>query len=91
MKNFRWNEEKNRFLRQERGLSFEDVITQINENKIIEIIAHPNQEKYPNQNIYIVELFGYICMVPFIVNEAEIFLKIIIPSRKLHKHYKEQS
>jgi len=33
-------------------------------------------------------LKGYICYVPFVENDEEIFLKTIIPSRKLHKEFK---
>ena len=35
-----------------------------------------------------VELMGYVCMVPYVKNNDEIYLKTIIPSRKMHKHYK---
>jgi hypothetical protein len=58
------------------------------EDKIIDTIKHPNKGKYPDQSIYIVELMGYVCMVPYVKNNDEIYLKTIIPSRKMHKHYK---
>ena len=86
--NFRWDLEKNKILMQDRGLCFEDVVSIIHEDRIIDIIKHPNQEKYPNQSIYIVELMGYVCMVPHVRNDNEIFLKTIIPSRKMQKIYR---
>ena len=86
--NFKWNPEKNKSLMKDRGVCFEDVVTTIYEDKIIDTIKHPNKEKYPDQSIYIVELMGYVCMVPFAKNNDEIYLKTIIPSREMHKHYK---
>ncbi len=87
--NFKWDLEKNITLMQDRGVCFEDVVSIIYEDKIIDIIKHPNKGKYPNQSIYIVELMGYVCMVPYVKNDNEIFLKTIIPSRKMQKKYKE--
>lgn len=84
-KEIRWNEEKNQLLRIQRGLSFEMVLERLLEGEIIDRKVHPDVIKYPNQQIFIVELGGYICYVPFVENETEIFLKTIIPSRKLHK------
>ncbi len=83
--NFKWDLEKNITLMQDRGLCFEDVVSIVYEDKIIDIIKHPNKEKYPNQSIYIVELMGYVCMVPYVKSDNEIFLKTIIPSRKMQK------
>ena len=85
--NFAWNLEKNKSLKNERGVCFEDVVALINENKTLDIIMHPNQQKYPHQKIYIVILLGYVHMVPFIQLNNEIFLKTIVPSRKMHKLY----
>ena len=79
---------KNKSLIKDRGVCFEDVITTIYEDKIIDTIKHPNKEKYPDQSIYIVVLMGYLCMVPYVKNNDEIYLKTIIPSRKMHQHYK---
>ena len=89
--NFLWNQEKNDILKLERDVCFEDVVTLINDNKILDIIKHPNQLKYPEQKIYIVLLQGYVHMVPFVRSEREIFLKTIVPSRKMHKIYKGDS
>ena len=86
--NFKWNIEKNKLLKEERGVCFEDVVAQIHEEKMLDIIKHPNAEKYPNQKIYIVFLQNYVHMVPFVKENDEIFLKTIVPSRKMHKIYK---
>jgi uncharacterized DUF497 family protein len=85
----RWNEEKNQLLILQRGLSFEDVLKKLEKGDIIDRKTHPNKEKYPKQEIFVLELNKYICYVPFVENEKEIFLKTIIPSRKLNKEYGE--
>ena len=89
--NFKWNMEKNKFLKQERGVCFEDVMGQINDDKVLDIIKHPNVEKYPNQSMYIVLLQNYVHIVPFVKENNEIFLKTIVPSRKMNKIYKGEN
>ncbi|TGL42464.1 BrnT family toxin [Leptospira perdikensis] len=87
MKNYRWDLEKDEILRKERGISFELILFQIENGFLLDIINHPNQEKYPNQSIFIVEIENYAYLVPFIENKDEIFLKTIIPSRKATRNY----
>lgn len=84
----RWNEEKNQLLLIQRRIGFEEVLEKLEANEILARRVHPNKEKYPNQQIFILELKGYICYVPYIETESEIFLKTIIPSRKLDKEFK---
>ncbi len=88
MKPIKWNEEKNQLLQLQRGLGFEMVLEKLIKEEIIVKRKHPDHEKYPNQYIFILELNGYICYVPFVENEEHIFLKTIIPSRKLHNMFK---
>jgi uncharacterized DUF497 family protein len=82
-----WDVAKNNKLKEERNVSFEDVIFSIEQGKILDIIRHPNKEKYPGQNLLIVEINNYAYLVPFIESSNEIFLKTIIPSRKATKKY----
>ena len=82
-----WNEEKNDWLERHRGLSFEIVANKIVNNDLIDDIEHPNKEKYPNQFIFIIEIEGYCYTVPYVETNKGIFLKTIIPSRKMTKHY----
>ena len=84
----RWNEEKNQLLQIQRGVSFEQVLDKIEADEILARRMHPNADKYPNQQIFVLELNGYICYVPFIEKDDEIFLKTIIPSRKLDKEFR---
>lgn len=87
MKAFAWNEEKNRRLKQERGVSFEEVVFHIEVGDVLDVFDHPNQARYPGQKIYAISIEDYVYLVPFIESEHEIFLKTIIPSRKATKHY----
>lgn len=87
MKLFQWNVEKNRQLQIDRGIAFEQVIKAIECGDVLDVIEHPNQDKYPSQRIFIVALDDYVYLVPFVESEEVIFLKTIIPSRKMKKRY----
>lgn len=64
-----------------------NVLEKIANGEIIGRRIHPNTEKYPNQQIFVLEINGYVWYVPFVETEDEIFLKTIIPSRKLTKEF----
>jgi hypothetical protein len=87
MKHFSWNEEKNEFLREERQISFEDVVFYIEQGFLLDVLEHPNQEKYKGQKIFVVEIDEYAYLIPFVEDETEVFLKTIIPSRKATRKY----
>lgn len=85
---FEWDEPKNEQLKNQRGVSYEDVFIAISENRLLDIVPHHNPAKYPNQKLFIIEIRNYVYYVPFIENEHSIFLKSIIPSRKYQRRYK---
>lgn len=87
MKLFEWNSEKNVQLKEERGISFEDVIFFIDRGDVLDIVPHPRQSKYPGQMMFIVNIENYAYLVPFMESEEAIFLKTIIPSRKATRKY----
>ena len=87
MKPFRWNPEKNEALRADRNVSFEQVVVAIETGGLLDILAHPNQEKYPRQRILVVAVDNYVCLVPFVEDEDCYFLKTVIPSRKATRDY----
>ena len=82
-----WNEETNEQLKEERDVSFEEVVDAINEGGLLETIDHHNQKQHPNQKIAIVKIGSYAYHVPFIIDKDKIFLKTIYPSRKATKKY----
>ena len=84
---YKWDHDKNERLKAERGLSFEQVILHIERGDLIDVIEHPNQSKYPNQQMLIVKIKDYVYLVPFVENEEGKFLKNISPSRKATREY----
>jgi len=84
---YKWNKEKNERVKTERGISFEQITMHIERGDLLDIVAHPNQSKYPNQQILVVKINDYVYLVPFVENENGKFLKTIIPSRKSIRDY----
>jgi len=87
MKPFRWGPEKNEQLKLERGISFENMVVAIEAGGLVDILAHPNPVKYPNQKVLVVASDGYAYLVPFVEEEDHFFLKTVIPSRKATRDY----
>lgn len=90
MKPFRWSAEKNEVLRTERGVSFENIVVAIESGGLLDILAHPNQAKYPRQRVLVVACDNYAYLVPFVEEEGYFFLKTVIPSRKATRDYLNQ-
>jgi uncharacterized DUF497 family protein len=85
--NIQWSEDKNKILKKERIVVFEDIVIAIENDRVLDIVNHTNIEKYPNQKMLIVNINNYAYIVPFWRYEKGIFLKTIIPSRKMTKRY----
>jgi uncharacterized DUF497 family protein len=85
MVGFDFDPEKNRHLKETRGVCFEDVIALMEDGKTSVLSRHPNQEKYPHQLICEVEIDGYMYVVPLVRQGEGYFLKTIYPSRKATK------
>ena len=87
MSDFDWNDEKNEILKLTRGVGFEDVIFHIQNGDVLDIIKHPNAGRYPNQNIIVLNIEGYVYLVPYVKERGVRSLKTIIPSRKATREY----
>lgn len=85
-----WSDEKNDILKSTKNVCFEDVENAIMMDNILDIIPHHNEKKYPNQEFMIVLINNYTYYVPFIMDDEQVFLKNIIPSRKHHKIYNKK-
>jgi len=70
---FDWSIEKNTLLKTERAISFERIIIAIEEDKLLDILEHPNKEKYPNQFLLIVEISEYVYVVPCVIEKDVCF------------------
>jgi hypothetical protein len=79
--------EKSRILKQTGGICFEDIVFHIEKGDVLGDYSHPNQRKYPGQRIMVIGVDGYGFLVPYVETGDELFLKTIIPSRKLTEKY----
>lgn len=86
MAKYRWNPAKNEWLRQHRGISFEQIVWHIAEGHLLEVLIS-DTDRYQGQRQFVVEVQGYACLVPFVEEGETIILKTIIPSRKLTRQY----
>ncbi len=86
-KTFDWNTKKNSQLKEERGITFEAVVQSLNNEGLLDNIQHPVRQ---NQRMFIVEIFDYAYVVPYIEESDRYFLKTIYPSRKHTKKYLEK-
>ena len=85
---FDWGTEKNQQLTERRGISFESVVAAIEQGGLVDVLEHPNQDRYPGQLIYVVEIDEYIYLVLFVPQtDGTRFLETIISSRKATKEY----
>ena len=84
---YHWDDRKNAVLKKTRGVSFEQVVMHIESGDVLDVMAHPNKARYPNQQILVVKVNEYAYAVPFVEQSEERFLKTIVPSRKLTKQY----
>ncbi|MBW2030335.1 MAG: toxin [Deltaproteobacteria bacterium] len=87
MEYYKWDHHKNELLKAERGISFEEIILHIERGDVLDILIHPNQFRYPNQQMLVVKVKDYAYLIPFVEDENGVFLKTIIPSRKATREY----
>ena len=89
MKRIRWDLGKNKKLKEERGISFDEVVICIENGYVLDVRTH-HSTKYKHQKIFVVGINGYVYYVPFVEDQEGVFLKTIIPSRKMvREYYKE--
>ena len=85
---FDWSTAKNQQLFEQRGISFERVVSSIEQGGLLDVLQHPSQDRYPEQSIYVVNIEEYVYLVPFVTErDGTRFLKTIIPSRKATRDY----
>ena len=89
MVDYDFDPEKNAWLIANRGISFEQIIALIEAGKLLQILEHSNQAKYPGQLIYEVDVDGYVHVVPVTRKGSKLFLETIYPSRKATRRAKE--
>ena len=87
MASYAWSETKDLQLRAARGVGFQEILEAIASGGLMDVLEHPNPERYGGQLVLVVRLREYVYLVPFVEKVGEIFLKTIIPSRKFTKIY----
>jgi uncharacterized DUF497 family protein len=83
MKRIKWDEDKNKRLKEERGVSFEDIL----DSTFIGVEKHRTRN---NQIVLLYEYKKYIWVVPCVVEDRYIFLKTMFPSRKYTNLFKSK-
>jgi hypothetical protein len=79
---FDFSEEKNKKLFEARGVTFYQAIEVISEKGVLLDFDHPNQNKYPGQRIFVLEIDDYAYCVPYIIDGDTLYLKTLYPNRK---------
>lgn len=86
MKRFDWDIDKNAKLIKERNISFEEIVFFIERGQVLDIVDNPNP-KYRHQKMFVLDVAGYVYLVPFTETGESYFLKTVFPSRKATKEY----
>ena len=86
-KDISWNMEKNAWLLVERDISFEEILALLDRDCLLDILEHPQVDRYPGQRVLVVRGIRSVYLVPFVESTEQIFLKTIFPSRKAAKTY----
>ena len=60
VKYFNSDTDKSEKLYQERHISFEEVVFYIEQGQLLDVLEHPNQKKYPDQKMFVVEIENYV-------------------------------
>ena len=82
-----WDPQKERRLREERGIDIREIADLIAEGKYAAILENPSR---PSQFIFVITFHDYTHVVPFVIAEDEtIVLKTVFPSRRFHQLYGE--
>ena len=87
---FDWDPEKNEKLKEERGVSFEEIALALGAGVLWKVENHYNQVDYPNQKIFFVPIRDYVYLVPFVRDDETFFLKTAFPSRKATKEFQAE-
>lgn len=82
MPEYDWNPAKDEWLRQNRSLSFDDVVHHLEHGGFLAEKLHPNQLRHPGQRLYVIRIGDYTYEVPFYRTGVVDFLLTVYPSRK---------
>lgn len=81
-----WSPEKDEWLKNNRNIGFNEAVSALIGDGLIDTINNPSKN-FPKQQVFVIKINKYIYYVPFIEDDEKFFLKTIIPSRKALKKY----
>ncbi len=79
---YSWDETKKRYLSINRNTSFERILVALEEGDILQVLQNPNQNRYQDQKIYILNIDNYAWVVPFRDEADKRILITAYPGRK---------
>ncbi len=79
---FEFDLSKSALLRKTRGIGFEEIVVLIEEGRLLAVLSHPNSDRHPQQEIYLVDVNGYVWVVPILKSNGIVRLITCYPSRK---------
>ena len=88
MQRFAWNDDKNRWLQVDRGMSFEQLRDALLADGLLDILGPSEPARYPNQRRYVVFCEGYTWSVPAVVDGETVFFKTAYRDRRLDRRYR---
>ena len=77
-----WDEAQNTTRRKARGIVFEDIAFHLERGDILDILEHPNADRFVGRRVFVVRRYDDVFLVPFVEEEHAVFLKTIIPGPK---------
>lgn len=81
-----WDSKKNNWLKQNRGIGFEEIAEALDDDRLLDDLPNPSQN-FPFQRVLIVDVDGYAIVVPYVRDGDSIFLKTLFPDRKATRKY----
>ena len=83
---YAWDPDKNARLSAEWGLSFEQIVAEIEMHGVLDDVENPNPA-YPHQRVLFVAVDGYAVAVPYVTDGETKFLKTAFHSRRATRIY----
>ena len=87
MPNYYRDAAKDAPLRQQHGISSDEVAYLIENGGLLAIVGHNNPELHPGQRIFSVRIGDYAYRVPFAETTSGVFLRTAYPSNRATRQY----
>ncbi len=85
MAEFEWDNRKSELIKRKRGLSFDEIVEKIRQGAVLDIVD--NKDEFRGQKLLILNIDGYVWVVPIEFRGDKIRLITAFKSRKFTKIY----